>query len=824
MRVTKLYVRFFRSFNYDYERKANPKAKAKPWEYLDDAWYPFIRIDLDPVVTAVVGANESGKSHLIEAIKHALTGEQIDHRDFCRYSALFSVETGKVRSPDFGVELEVTDEEDSTLLAELSLVPNDARRFTLFRLDEGQRNIFIGSGEDEHELDPDRLKRLQSTFPKPFQLHTEVPVPDSVSLDSLLGDTSIPLHHRRKRGELIELLQGIRENPAQTITDRAGEIANYLQDDLNGEPAAETNEGTLTQTDLGRELLINVAKISKTSIKDLLAALRAEDEGTVAGLVGEMNKTLARHLNFSRWWRQDREFQLRLSPRDRDIVFTIHDRTGTDYSFKERSKGLRYFLSYYVQLRAHRQQAPGGPEILLMDEPDAYLSSIGQQDLLRALEDFARPEDGSRKDQVVYVTHSPFLINKNAAHRIRVLDKGSNEEGTRVVRDVAQNHYEPLRSSLGAYVAETAFIGGSNLLVEGVSDQVLLTAMTSLLRRRRTAATQLLDLNEVTIVPAGSASSVPYVAYLARGRDQLKPACAALLDGDKPGRDAIKKLQRSDDGRRKPILADDYILDLGAWAKETDLQTDSGVEVTEPEDLIPAPIAAEAAQRYAIQFLEATQEEARSLSGKSILSCLTENQGSLWRSLEQAFAKAFDGGHIEKVGFAKELANVVDAAADSNPRPTGFPKIEHNFGKLIAELAGRLRNAEITELDQRTNNRTDHTVQGFLRDHPDGATRDAANHLLGEIESNLEDTIGDEAVRHKLLAMRHGFQLTTDPQEPVPSFDDFCQQLKDLPSVRRQAYKDAAAIAPAKRRARNKRPSQAGSPKTSTRELASEQV
>lgn len=113
-----------------------------------------------------------------------------------------------------------------------------------------------------------------------------------------------------------------------------------------------------------------------------------------------------------------------------------------------------------------------------------------------------------------------------------------------------------------------------------------------------------------------------------------------------------------------------------------------------------------------------------------------------------------------------------------------------------------------------------------MRDHPDGATRDAANHLLGEIESNLEDTIGDEAVRHKLLAMRHGFQLTTDPQEPVPSFDDFCQQLKDLPSVRRQAYKDAAAIAPAKRKARNrpKRPSHAGGPKTSARELASEQV
>ena len=32
IRLTKLYVRFFRSFNFDYERKANPGAGEKPWE------------------------------------------------------------------------------------------------------------------------------------------------------------------------------------------------------------------------------------------------------------------------------------------------------------------------------------------------------------------------------------------------------------------------------------------------------------------------------------------------------------------------------------------------------------------------------------------------------------------------------------------------------------------------------------------------------------------------------------------------------------------------------------------------------------------------
>jgi len=53
----------------------------------DGQWWPFISVPLDRVMTAIVGANESGKSHLIHAIVCALTGEGIDRRDFCRYSA-----------------------------------------------------------------------------------------------------------------------------------------------------------------------------------------------------------------------------------------------------------------------------------------------------------------------------------------------------------------------------------------------------------------------------------------------------------------------------------------------------------------------------------------------------------------------------------------------------------------------------------------------------------------------------------------------------------------------------------------------------------------
>lgn len=799
MRLTKLYIRFFRSFNFDYERKANRKAEPRAWEMVGDAWFPFVKVDVEAAVTAVVGANESGKSHLVDATKRALTGTGIDRSDFCRYSALFSVEAGQVRVPDFGLELEIETQAEADVLGDLPVPTAVGTRITLIRFGDGT-NVLIDAAHEAQPISAATLKTLEAHLPLPFELATNVPLPDSITIDELLGREPHFLVKRKRRYELMELLRGLPAHSAEAVTTSAAQIAALL------EPTSATADGedAITPGRLGRSLLVDVAKIDRSAFEDLEAALRDGQEGRVGGLIEEMNRALARHLNFNRWWRQDREFQLRLAPRERELVFTIRDRTGTDYSFRERSRGLMYFLSYFVQLRAHEQE-PDRPEMLLMDEPDAYLSSVGQQDLLRALEHFARPDSGARRDQVIYVTHSPFLLNKNAAHRIRVLDKGSNEEGTRVVRDVARNHYEPLRSSLGAYVAETAFVGGSNLIVEGVADQVLLTGMTSLLRERNIAPRLLLDLNDVTIVPAGSASSVPYVAYLARGRDEIKPACVALLDGDQAGREAVRKLGRSDDGNRRPILDERCVINLAEWAKDTDLKLAPAVDPLELEDLLSLPLAVEAARGYAIRMMGLTDEQARALTTDAVEKHLAHTR-QVWDALKLAFAAIFDGAEVDKVGFAKEVVAYVERVRENPTRPTGLPDVEHNFGKLIADLGQRLRDASEAEAERRTHRRTERIVRGFLRDYPDAATRDVADQVLRDIQASLDNSIGDDAIQLELIALRRDFHLGTDPLTPIAEFSAFCDRLSQLSVQRRLGYRDAAAPPePAKSKADRRR-------------------
>ena len=279
-----------------------------------------------------------------------------------------------------------------------------------------------------------------------MHLRADVALPDSVPIRSLLPlsnekdpkdktiGASIPRH---KRFEVLDRLAAVAGQSQLFESDEAvknnapairSSISSILQAARTVSRGDENDDGAGIA--LARDLIFKVAHVYYWLIVGhLYDALKEGNDGHANGLKQKINEHLAATLNFPHWWVQDRDFQLVVTPRDYDLVLTIRDRTGTEYSFSERSGGLKYFLSYYVQYRAHTPVADR-QEVLVMHEPDAHLSSEGQQDLLKIFEAFACPTDGRNPVQVVYVTHSPFLIDKNHAERIRVLEKGVSEEGT----------------------------------------------------------------------------------------------------------------------------------------------------------------------------------------------------------------------------------------------------------------------------------------------------------------------------------------------------------------------------------------------------------
>lgn len=784
MQISRVYVRFYKSFNFDYERRAKANAQRHEWEMIGEGWYPHVRIDIDSDVTAVVGSNESGKSHLLHAIECVTGVRELSRSDFCRYSQLYSVETGAVRLPDVGAVFKVDDPEEVAQLATLGIKVSEGGSFTFMR--PGSDPAFAVIGSEMTSLDPGTVEALESLMPQILIFSTDVAIPDSVPIGALAGQQLGRLADRHTRSEFLDAADAVVDPQEETLWAAAAATFRKL---LNSAVPADisASKRTVAERKLAKKLLTDLAKVDPRIFTDLQTAINIGDEGDVSGLVGQINQSLAKHLNFTRWWSQDSDFQLRVSVRERELAFTIADRTGMEYSFGERSRGLTHFLAYFVQLRSHRPEAGRKNQMLLMDEPDAYLSNAGQQDLLRVLENFALPDDGSRSNQVVYVTHSPFLINKNAAHRIRVLDKGSQAEGTRVVKDVARTHYEPLRTSLGGDVAETAFIGGKNLIVEGVADQVLIAGMSNALRRRATSRGALLDLNEVTIVPAGSADSVPYIAYLARGRDPIKPPCVALVDGDEDGLRAAAKLKKSE-ANRKPVLDTRFIVNVTGWAASRGIGDDlakgsaalvNGRQAVEIEDLIPASVAIQASRAYLRTLLGLTEAQVAQLTDNGLKSKLDASEQPLWDELT-AYVTETVGEKLDKVGFAREVVAYFEKIGEGTRKPAGIPALEENFSSLIAHVAELLDDAAIHEADRRRRKRVKRVIGNFLDDFQDGSTRTVADSRLREIEASLDDSVAHDQLRLTIAALRRDFKLRVDPTTPVPNFPQFRLKLEDL--------------------------------------------
>ncbi|KQH80025.1 hypothetical protein AO501_33930 [Mycobacterium gordonae] len=757
MKLTTVYVRFYRSFNFDYLRKSKEDTTSTPdlWDLVgdDELFFPFVRIPLEPDVTTVVGANEAGKSQLLYAIEALLTGKGYVRRDFCRYSTEFAEEAAP-GLPEFGGEFtDLSEDEHSAVLGLANWTAETVNSFHLFRFHD---RTVVYVGEESVEVD-EALSGL--ALPRSFRIDARVPLPDSVEIAYLAGDTS---RTGRTRDGWLGRMSFLRLHPESLDTPRTGE-ARPVYDGADDPPSNQL----LEQWELARRLLVDVAGITHDEFSELGAAISIS-EGYAEALVKKFNRKLADSLNFRRWWTQDSDFSLQLRLRDFDLVFTIRDRTGTDYTFAERSQGLQYFLSYFVQYLSHDRNKG---EILLMDEPDAFLSNSGQQDLLRIFEAFAHPDtDTAAPVQVVYVTHSPFLIDKNHAERIRVLEKGENEEGTRIVKNAGRNHYEPLRSALGAFVAETTFISSCNLMLEGQADPILLAGASNVARRVAPSGNAL-DLNTLTLVPCGGARNIAYMVHLARGRDEDKPAVLVMVDDDEEGRAAIEDVKAM-----RGLLPPSLIFSV---ADTADGSRRPGI--VELEDLVPLALANEAAKRIAAAVLPAEQAEAF----RSAWTDVKPRRGQrLFKLLKDAAGAASAKGELvrplelEKVPFAR---SVVDLALAKDADPELQQELYTNFQPVLAHIEMRQREAMRDNAQARISTVINRLRKNFIKDHPGRIRKTDAVSLLESLQAQLPlEAAEADAVLQGMRSIHREFKLADDPRSMLDEPDLFRDRLFTL--------------------------------------------
>jgi predicted ATP-dependent endonuclease of OLD family len=289
------------------------------------------------------------------------------------------------------------------------------------------------------------------------------------------------------------------------------------------------NNGQQSEVDKNFEKL---AKVAGFNPEELLRLQQQDDHETRNQLVNRAGAIITREIR--RLWK-DRGLKIRFNLDAHHLDTLISDPNqiyDVEVNLDERSRGFKWFFSFYVIFAADTDGGHAAGAILLLDEPGLFLHATSQSDLLKHLRrDF--------NNQVIYTTHSPFMVPTDAIDIVRTVNI-AQDSGTYVTNDPTGDSRTlfPLQAALGYYISQTLFVGNANLVVEGITDFWILSSVNAHLR----AAGKVTIPDDLVITPAGGAPRISYmVALLVSERLDV----IVLLDDDKAGREAKKELVTS---------------------------------------------------------------------------------------------------------------------------------------------------------------------------------------------------------------------------------------------------------------------------------------
>ncbi len=320
------------------------------------------------------------------------------------------------------------------------------------------------------------------------------------------------------------------------------------------------NVGALKQRQLERKLkpsdypLLGLIQLARLDLDRLLAPDSTQDLKNK--LEGASNHLSSKILPY---WSQNKHLKMSFDVREgrqgdpagmqsgpniwgevRDSKHQVSTALGT------RSAGFVWFFSFLAWYSAEKKK--NEPLVILLDEPGLSLHGRGQEDLLRYFE--AEIVD-SPKHQLIYTTHSPFMVDPRHFERVRIVqDRGIDsdvplpraEDGTKVFTNVLEagpDSLFPLQGALGYEIHQTLFIGPNCLVVEGVSDLLYIQTISGVLESKGRAG---LD-RRWTITPVGGSDKVPTFVALIGSQKNLR--IATLIDFQKGDRQKIENLYKS---------------------------------------------------------------------------------------------------------------------------------------------------------------------------------------------------------------------------------------------------------------------------------------
>ena len=435
------------------------QARVINYRSIDDS--SWVRVD---DVTALVGKNESGKTAFLQAIRkiNSISGEEdtfsirdYPRKGYIKYKKIHDQNPCEVAQAEF----ELNAEEISEIEANFGDGILASNKVIVTKNYKNERNWKISLAESVSQP-PNVTTFTQPSTPAPTSFQSAVQTVDEVSNVS-----------ERISEQFLE-----KWLPKFVYFDNYSLMRGKIS--INELRQRSENGGPFDDAD---RTFLSLLTLSGVSLEDLEKDLGYEDikvelESASITITDEIFE----------YWQQNRQLKVEFDvsqadPRDaaplnqgKILHVRIENaRHRVTVSFDERSKGFVWFFSF-LSYFSHLEETESGDLIILLDEPGTALHAMAQKDFLRFMDERLSP-----RCQVLYTTHSPFMIDLEKLHRIRLV-QDMDGVGTVITDDPVHNDREtvfPLQMALGYQMAQTLFLSPHCLMVNSPSDLIYLQVL-----------------------------------------------------------------------------------------------------------------------------------------------------------------------------------------------------------------------------------------------------------------------------------------------------------------------------------------------------------
>jgi len=567
-------------------------------------------------VTCLVGKNESGKTSLLKALyklnpiipdhgKYDVVDEypRADVEDYRQ-----AIESGQRKHATVvTATFEVDDSEIETIEAEFSNGVLPDRKLTYSKLYDNSTTVGLavsekiagtkllndaGMGGEVKSSSWKTLKELETAWESVAKKKTEnsteaksnlvkITDPDEKkTAEAVASELEETNHSKEGRASLAKIIErGLSlhiwdiflkpKMPKFLYFDEYYQMEGHVN--IEALKQRQTKPNKLLESD---HPMLGLIELARLKLDELTAPNRTEE--LISKLEGASNHLSKQLLKY---WSQNKHLTVRFDvrparPGDPKGMETGTNLLGRVYDsvhlvstpLGTRSKGFVWFFSFIAWFS--QQQKRGEPLILLLDEPGLVLHGTAQGDLLSYI------EEQLKQHQVIYTTHSPFMVDPKRFDRVRIVEDKSmdatevlpaDKVGTKVYTDVLEvtsGSLFPLQGALGYELSQTLFVGPNSLIVEGVSDLLYLQVVSALLeKKKRTGLSP-----EWTITPVGGSEKVSTFVALLGAQKGL--TIATLIDIQEKDRQQIENLYK------RKLLSKQNVLTFGDFtgAKEADIE------------------------------------------------------------------------------------------------------------------------------------------------------------------------------------------------------------------------------------------------------------